>query len=91
MQVVKLIVTVKKKSTLKQCIIGTFFSHVIEERNWNVLWNYRRKLSWGNQPEKMLDELTKWLYVGRVTDALKVTRDRDAWKVTIAYAKEQGT
>ena len=27
------------------------------------------------QQEKMLDELTKWLNVGRVTDTLKVHRD----------------
>ena len=26
-----------------------------------------------------------------VTDALKVMRDRDVWKVMIALAKEQGT
>ena len=26
--------------------------------------------------EKMLDGLTKWLKVGRVTEALKATRDR---------------
>ena len=31
----------------------------------------------GKQPEKMLDGLTKWLKIGRVTDALKVERDRD--------------
>ena len=29
--------------------------------------------------------------VGRVTEALKATRDREAWKVMIAYAKEHGT
>ena len=27
--------------------------------------------------EKMLDGLAKWLKVGRVTDALKTTKDRD--------------
>ena len=26
-----------------------------------------------------------------LTDTLKATRDRDAWKVMIAYAKEHGT
>ena len=40
----------------------------------------------GKQREKMLDGLTKWLKVGRVKEALKVTSDRDAWKVIIAYA-----
>ena len=29
--------------------------------------------------------------VGRVTEALKVMRDRDVWKVIIAYAKGHGT
>ena len=41
----------------------------------------------GKQREKILDELTKWP-VGRVIVALKTTRDRDAWKVMIAYTKE---
>ena len=45
----------------------------------------------GKQREKMLDGLTKWLKVGRVTEGLKTTRDRDAWKVMIAFAKEHGT
>ena len=35
--------------------------------------------------------LTKWLIVERVTDALKAKRDRDEWKVMIAYAGEHGT
>ena len=29
--------------------------------------------------------------VGRVTDALKATRDKDTWTVMIAGAKERGT
>ena len=49
------------------------------------------KHSRGKQREKMLDELTKWLKGERVTEALKATNDRDAWKVMIAYAKEHGT
>ena len=49
------------------------------------------KNSRGKQNEKMLDGITKWLKEGRMTEALKVTRDRDTWKVIIAYAKEQGT
>ena len=40
---------------------------------------------------KMMDGLTKLLKMGRVTDALKAKRDRGAWKVVIAYAKEHGT
>ena len=42
----------------------------------------------GKQREMMLDGLTKWLNEGRVTDALKTTRNRDAWKVMIAYPKK---
>ena len=39
----------------------------------------------------MLDGLTKWLNVGRETDALKVSGNRVAWKLMSAYAIEQGT
>ena len=45
----------------------------------------------GKQQQKMMDGLTKWLKVGRMTEALKARRDRDVWKVMIAYAKEHGT
>ena len=43
------------------------------------------------QREKMLDWQTKWLIVGRLTEALKAMRDRDLWKVMISYSKEHGT
>ena len=46
------------------------------------------KCSKGKRREKIFDELTKWLKVGRVTEALSV---RDAWKVMIAYSNEHGT
>ena len=46
------------------------------------------KCSRGIHHEKMSDGLTKWLKVGRVTKAVKVSRDRDAWKVMITYTKE---
>ena len=52
------------------------------------------KCSRGKESEKILDGLIglkKWLKVGRVTEALKATRGRDAWKVLIASAKEHGT
>ena len=39
----------------------------------------------------MLDGLTKKLKVGRVTEEVKATRDRDAQEVMVAYAKEHGT
>ena len=45
----------------------------------------------GKQREKMLDGLTKWLKLGRLTEALKARRDRDACKVMIPDAKEHGT
>ena len=44
------------------------------------------KCSKGKQREKMLDGLTKSLKVGRVTNTLEATRDKDAWKVKIAFA-----
>ena len=48
-------------------------------------------VSGGKQREKMLDGLTKWLKLRRMTEALKATKNKDAWKVMIAYAKEHGT
>ena len=39
----------------------------------------------GEQRKKMLDGLIKRLKVRRVTGALKAMRDRDGWKVMIAY------
>ena len=33
------------------------------------------------------DGLSRWVSVGRVTDALKATRDRDASKVMIAKSR----
>ena len=48
------------------------------------------KPSRGKQREQKLHELTKWLKAGRMAEALKAARDRDAWKVMIAYAKEHG-
>ena len=47
---------------------------------WNDQWKTQHRI---------IDGLTKWLCVGRVTEALKATRDRNAWKVIIAYSKEQ--
>ena len=38
----------------------------------------------------MLDGPTKWLTLGREADVLKATREGDACKIMIAYAKEQG-
>ena len=45
----------------------------------------------GKQQENILAALTKWLNIGRVTDALRATMDRDGWKVMVAYAQEHGT
>ena len=50
-----------------------------------------RKRSRRKMREKMLGELTRWFDVGRVTEAPKATRNRDAGKVMIDYAKEHGT
>ena len=43
-------------------------------RNFNLFYLVSR----GKQREQMLDGLTKWPKVGRVTEALKMTRDRYA-------------
>ena len=47
-----------------------------------------RKHTTENRQEKILDRPTKWLKIGKVTDALKATRDQDARKVMIAYTKK---
>ena len=43
------------------------------------------KCNRGKQHEKIFDGLIKWLKVGKVTEALKAARNKDAWKVMIAY------
>ena len=49
------------------------------------------KRSRGKQRQNMMDGLTQWIKVGRVTETLKTTRERDSWEVMIAYSKEHGT
>ena len=63
------------------------------KRTWRQQkWgSYGGKRSRGKQREKLLDGLKKSLKLGRVTGALKASRDRDTWKVMITYAKEHGT
>ena len=73
---------------------ANFFGHVIRREKLEHLLTtgmMKGKCSRGKQCDKMLDGLTKWFEVGRVTEALKAKRDRDVWKVIIFYAKEQGT
>ena len=53
-------------------------------------WIDEMKMQQGKLARKDVVQ-TKRLSVGRVTDALKATRDKDVWKVMIAKAKEQGT
>ena len=48
------------------------------------------KCSRGNQREKIY-YLRNWLKVGEMADALKVMKERYAWKVMITCAKEKGT
>ena len=63
-----------------------FFGHVIRREKLHLVTTrtIKGKCSRGKRREKMLDGITKWLKVGRVTDALKVTSDRDAMEVMIA-------
>ena len=51
----------------------------------------KRSRSKDSETRIMLDGQREWLKVGRMTDTLKVRRDRDAWEVMIAYDKEQVT
>ena len=69
------------------------FRHVIRGEKLEHLVStglIKGKCSSGKQHE-MLDGLTKWLKVRQVTDALKVTRDIDAWKIMVIFTNEQGT
>ena len=50
----------------------------------------KERYSRGKQPQKMLDGLTKWLKVGRVTEAQKA-RGIEVCGVMITYAKELDT
>ena len=66
---------------------ATFFDHVKRREKLEHLVTagmIEGKCSSGKQREKMFDGLRKWLKVGRVTEALKATRVRDAWKVNHA-------
>jgi len=45
----------------------------------------------GRPREKMLDGLTSWLKVEKVTDILRAAKDRDVWREMIANATKQGT
>ena len=62
-----------------------------ETKTSSDYWDDSAKTQQGEQCEKMLDGLTKWLKVGQVTDALKATRGRYAWKVMIVSAKKHDT
>ena len=64
---------------------ATFYGHVMRREKKHLVRTgmVEGKCSKGKQHEKMLDGLMKRLRVGRVT---KATRDRDAWKVKIAFA-----
>ena len=73
---------------------ATFFGHVMrrEKLDHHVPSGMiEGKLIRRKQREKMLDEPTKCLKVGRATEALKATRARDAKKVMIASATEHVT
>ena len=60
--------------------LWVFFDHMMRRKTLEHLET--TGIIEGKQCEKMLDGLTKWLKEGRVTQALKVTWDRAAWKVT---------
>ena len=61
---------------------ATFFGHTMRRENLEHLVTTGMidgKRSTGKQRENMLDGQTEWLKVGRVTEALRATRIRDAW------------
>ena len=62
--------------------IGTFWD------NWK---DWRKTQQQKIKQGEMLDGLRKRLKFGWVIDTLKASRNRDEWKVVIAYAKEQST
>ena len=69
-------------------ILAIFLGHVWRTDKLLTTDISKGKRKKGKQQEKMLDELTKWLKVGRVRKALKAMRVRDLYKVRIAYVKE---
>ena len=72
----------------------TFFDHVMRREKLEHLVTtgmIEGRRSRGKQGEKVLDGQKQWLKVGRVTEALKATGDRDVQKVMITFAKDRGT
>ena len=45
----------------------------------------------GRPREKMLDSLTSWLKVEKLTDTLRAAKDQEVWREMIANATKQGT
>ena len=69
----------------------TFFRHVMRRETLEYILisgMIDRKCLRRKKGKTMSDRLTPWLNVGRMTDALKAMRDRDMWKVMIAYDNE---
>ena len=61
---------------------AAFFGHVMKRENLEHLATTEMI-----EGKMMRDGLKMWLKEERVTEALKAARDRDAWKVMIAYPK----
>ena len=79
-----LIYRIRKRQT-------TFIGHMRRREKIEYLVTTRMiigKRIRGKQREKKSDGLTKRLKVGRVAYELKVTSDKDPWKVITAFAKE---
>ena len=73
---------------------ATFFGHVMrrERMEYDITTGMLEgNRSRGRPREKMLDGLTSWLKVEKVTDMLRATKDRDVWREIIANATKQGT
>ena len=73
---------------------ATFFGHVMrrERMEYDITTGMLEgNRSRGRPREKMLDGLTSWLKVEKVTDILRAAKDRDVWRGLIANAMMQGT
>ena len=73
---------------------ATFFGHVMrrEKMEYDITTGMLEgNRSRGRPREKMLDGLTSWLKVEKVTGILRAAKDRDVWREMIANATKQGT
>ena len=72
---------------------ATFFGHVMRREKLEHLMTtgmIEGKRSRGRQRETMLDGLKEWLNVGKMTEVLRATGEREVWKDIVANANAIG-